>query len=211
MLSTVTKNEDIFARITAIDGDLRAVAAAAAKAGLWPVVRAASLAAESLQPVMPAAGQTRESATNAPAESRRAVVREGQVRRSKNDTYPRFVMENSDLVKIGWSKSERAEYRHRAPQSAVVQVAAAIVKLAGPSGSFVAEALFPVIDARDGTNVPDYQGYLALRWFRQLELVEQQGRTGYRVRAPGELVEAVKKQLKQLAAGEAGTKGGGSQ
>ena len=205
------KSDDIFARIAAIDGELRAVAATAATAGLWPVVRAASLAAECLQPVSQSGGFAKEPGRIAPSAAKQVGDRQPRPRTPKTHTYPRFVMENSDLVKIGWSKRERAEYRHRAPQAAVLQVASAIVKLAGPSGSFVAEGLFPVIATRDGTNVPDYQGYLALRWFRHLELVKQQGRVGYEVPAPDELVEAVKKQLKQLAASDGGTKGGGSQ
>lgn len=194
---------DFSARIAAIDEELRSVASAAAKAGHWPMVRALSSAAESLQPVIGASGATPEPG----GRTRRAVARGTRTRTRKSDVYPRFLIENEDLVKVGWSKREREEYRHRAPRAVVLQVASAIATLSGPSGTFAAGDLLPVL-LSDGASVPDYQAYLALRWFRQLGLVEQQGRTGYGVPAPDGLPVAVGNQLMQLAAGGAGNSGG---
>lgn len=43
------------------------------------------------------------------------------------------------------------------------------------------DELFPLTDA-EGTEVPSYQAYLCLAWFRESGLVEQEGRQGYRLK-----------------------------
>jgi hypothetical protein len=172
---------DIPARVVAIEGDLRSLAAKAAARGEWHVVRAASHAAESLAEVMEQ-GVAQGSSDSDSAHVKHRVSKSRRIVKSKASGYPRFSAVDGDLVKIGWSRNKKAEYHHRAPKSAIHLVAKAIRKLATQSqGQFSTDDLFPVIDSKDGSDVPTYQGYLVLRWFRDIGLVVPNGRSGYTV------------------------------
>ena len=177
-----------------MEGELRSVAAKAAELGDWPLVRCLSLAAEQLKPVLEesVSPHAQERAAK-PPRKRAAASRAGN-----GSVYPRFARQADDLVKVGWSKREKGEYRHRAPVKAVIVVAAAVAEEVRRSELLSPDALFPVIDPADGGEVASYQTYLTLRWFRQLELIEQQGRSGYAVPDPDGLVDAVRQALKQL-------------
>ena len=48
--------------------------------------------------------------------------------------------------------------------------------------------LFPLKDAATGSDIPDYQGYVALAWLAQLGIVKQHGRRSGYTLAPGERV-----------------------
>lgn len=198
---------DIPARVSAIESDLRALAALAAQEGAWPVVRAASLAAEQLGDVVkPEIAATGGSPTPRPAPARKPKAPKQKRRTSpKSSAYPRFEAAGGDLIKIGWSRSEKAEYRHRAPEDAIHLVAKAISELVKQSGSgFTSDDLFPVIDPQDGSDVPTYQGYLILRWFRETGLVEPNGRSGYIVPDGAGLPKAALRAWKDLIGKEKG-------
>ena len=192
-------NNDIDDRIAAIEEDLRTLAAISAKAGNWPVVRAASMAAESLESLK--RGQeieNQESISSRKRKSTSSVLRKEThskkmpAAQQSGSIYPRFIREKDDLVKIGWSKREKEEYQHRAKDDSVFQVARAIEELANETGTFNTDELFPVICLEDGSDVPSYQSYLILRWFRSLEIVEQRGRSEYIVPEPDQFVINVK-------------------
>src|SRR5690606_38672428 len=112
---------DIPARISAIESDLRSLAALAAQEGAWPVVRAASLTAAQLGEVVKPEGASTAigRATPTQASSRKPEAAQQRRRKSsKISAYPRFESGDGDLIKVGWSRSEKAEYRHRAPEEA---------------------------------------------------------------------------------------------
>lgn len=193
---------DIPARVSAIESDLRALASLAAQEGAWPVVRAASLAAEQLGDVVKPEGASTASdeTTPRPAPSRKPKAPKQKRRKSpKSSAYPRFEAGDGDLIKVGWSRSEKAEYRHRAPEEAIHLVAKAISGLVKESGGgFTSDDLFPVIDPQDGSDVPTYQGYLVLRWFREMGLVEPNGRSEYIVPDGAGLQKAASRAWKDL-------------
>jgi len=198
---------DIMARVSAIESDLRVLAAMAAQDGAWPVVRAASLAAEQLGDVVKPEGAAAGGlVTSGPAPARNREVPKQKRRKSpKSSAYPRFEAAGGDLIKIGWSRSEKAEYRHRAPEDAIHLVAKAISGLVKQSGSgFTSDDLFPVIDPQDGSDVPTYQGYLVLRWFRETGLVEPNGRSEYMVPDGAGLPKAALRAWKDLVGKEKG-------
>lgn len=198
---------DIPARVSAIESDLRALAALAAQEGAWPVVRAASLAAEQLGEVVKLEGAGSDgSATPKPTPARKPKAPKQKRRTSpKSSAYPRFEAADGDLIKVGWSRSEKAEYRHRAPEDAVHLVAKAISGLVKESGGgFTSDDLFPVIDPQDGSDVPTYQGYLVLRWFREMGLVEPNGRSEYIVPDGAGLPKAALRAWKDLTGKEKG-------
>ena len=106
--------------------------------------------------------------------------------------YPKFFRRGEELVKIGWSKKERAEYNHRAPRQAVDATIAALQKVGAKLKVFNGGALFPLGNAATGQDVPDYQGYLALAWLTHLGIVKQHGRrSGYSLAKDGQIADSI--------------------
>jgi hypothetical protein len=99
-------------------------------------------------------------------------------RRSPKD-YPRFARDGERLVKIAWSKRERAEYEHRAPRHVVQNLIDAVRKKKGEGKLFEAADILPVKDSATRQEIPSYQTYLALAWLRHVGLISKKGRDGY--------------------------------
>jgi hypothetical protein len=126
----------------------------------------------------------------------------GQPRRKSKhlrSTYPRFLRVKDDLVKIGWSKKEKREYRHKAPRFVVDCLRDRILSVGGRGKLAATDDLFPLDNANDGTEIPTYQSYLCLAWFRKERLIRQEGRQGYRVRDPQSFTEELEKCWKNLS------------
>ncbi len=105
--------------------------------------------------------------------------RKGSRRVKRSPEYPRFLREGDSLVKIGWSKKDRATYEHKAPQRILKLVLDRLLH-AGRSGRrFTTEDIIPLRDPDSGTDVPTYQVYLAIAWLRTMGLMVQHGRQGY--------------------------------
>lgn len=121
--------------------------------------------------------------------------RSGRTARSRymppKGAYPRFFRRGDYLVKVSWSKKERGEYQHKAARRVVELLAAAIARRAGNGRQFTSEDIFPLKDPETGGEVPSYQAYAALAWFRASGLVRPHGRQGYTAGNPGKLLEAV--------------------
>lgn len=183
----MNRSNEISNSIANIENELRSLAAKAAKAGNWRVVRAASEAAECLEPV-------NDTKNAADIGSKKKYVNKSP---AKTSAYPQFVREDDELVKIGWSRSSKSEYRHKASWEIVELVARTVVEIASDTGVFDTSQLFPVIDPANGDEVPSYQGYMVLRWFREIGLVEQNGRSEYRV-VESKVIPLAKKEWERL-------------
>ena len=109
--------------------------------------------------------------------------------RGTNSAYPKFVRRKDQLIKIGWSKKSKREYQHKSPQSVTACVCDALIRIAAASKLFSTEELFPVF-APDDTEIPSYQAYLCLAWLRHEGLVTKEGRQGYAVPDPKNLVNS---------------------
>jgi len=97
--------------------------------------------------------------------------------RNKLGQYPRFVREGDNLVKIGWSKSQKAEYEHKSPKRVL---AVLCDSLTGANGKrIMMDKVLPLKDPVTGSAFPDYQSYVCLAWLRSAGLVIQHGRQGY--------------------------------
>ena len=102
----------------------------------------------------------------------------------KSDTgYPRFKREGDTLVKIGYSKSERSVYEHRAPRDVLTRLLQKMRRHGGNGDRFTMEQLMPLHDAQ-GRELPSYQAYLCLAWLVSAGLLAKHGRQGYTL-APG--------------------------
>jgi hypothetical protein len=98
---------------------------------------------------------------------------------SKKVTYPYFRRDGDKLVKVGWSKKDRQSYEHRAPRETVFQLAAVLSAQVAPGSAFKMEEFLPLRVGKE-KELPTYQTYLALAWFRSLGIVEELGKLGYR-------------------------------
>ncbi len=94
------------------------------------------------------------------------------------DEYPRFLRRGDELVKVGWSKSDRKEYHHRAPRRTLDALIAAIKRVGSDGSGFTSDNLNPLKDSETGGVFPTYQVFVALAWLRNLGLVKQHGRKG---------------------------------
>jgi len=142
-------------------------------------------------PPSPARARSRGQATPRRARRREAERSAGADRKRapRKGQYPRFYRDGDFLVKVSWSKKDRGEYQHKAPRRVAELLAAAIGKRSGNGRLFTSEDLFPLRDPQGGGDVPSYQAYAALAWFRAAGLVRPHGRRGYTVKRDGRLSE----------------------
>jgi hypothetical protein len=118
-------------------------------------------------------------------------------RRNKLGEYPRFVREGDNLVKIGWSKSQRAEYEHKSPKRLL---AVLCESLTSANGKRIAmNKVLPLKDPMTGSAFPDYQSYVCLAWLKSAGLVTQHGRQGYSLPKGIELEKSVENLWANLA------------
>jgi hypothetical protein len=109
--------------------------------------------------------------------------------RNKLGEYPRFVREGDNLVKIGWSKSQRAEYEHKSPKRLLTALCEA---LTGAKGKRITmNKVLPLKDPTTGSAFSDYQSYVCLAWLKWAGLVIQHGRQGYSLPRGTELERSV--------------------
>jgi hypothetical protein len=99
---------------------------------------------------------------------------------TRSHTYPRFERQGDRLIKIAWSKKERREYEHRMAAPVLLQVAQIFAEQGGVGTPFLMDRLMP-FKMPNGEEIPSYQAYLALAWFRSLGFVESRGKDGYLV------------------------------
>jgi hypothetical protein len=111
--------------------------------------------------------------------------------------YPRFKKEDDTLVKIGWSKSDRATYEHRSPRDILDRLVTRIVEVGSSGERFTTEQILPLLDERNN-ELPSYQVYLCLAWLVMAGLLERHGRQGYTVAANTDLRDTVEAKWKEL-------------
>ena len=102
-----------------------------------------------------------------------------KTKREIRKEYPKFLKDKNDLVKIGWSKSEKSPYEHKAPKSVIGVLAQALMQAGRGGRRFAMDEILPLKQSGGDGDVPSYQAYLALAWLRVESLVTQHGRQGY--------------------------------
>jgi hypothetical protein len=116
----------------------------------------------------------------------------------KAGDYPKFLREGESLVKIGWSKKEKATYEHKAPRRVLTALVGALEKTGRGGKRFSFEDLLPIADPDGGGEVPSYQAYLALAWMRTEALLTQHGRQGYSIPDGIDLSELINTRWEEL-------------
>ena len=99
--------------------------------------------------------------------------------RQKRGSYPKFVRDGETIIKLGWSKTAKAEYEHKAPKLVLMHLVATLAKLPATKKRFAMDEILPLKEVGTGSDVPTYQAYLCLAWLRAVRIVTQHGRQGY--------------------------------
>jgi hypothetical protein len=109
--------------------------------------------------------------------------------RNKLGQYPKFVREGDNLVKIGWSKTQEAEYEHKSPKRLLAVLSESLTSANGKR--IMMDKVLPLKDPVNGSAFPDYQSYVCLAWLKSAGLVTQHGRQGYSLPRGMELEKSV--------------------
>lgn len=109
-------------------------------------------------------------------------------------TYPKFLKSGGTLIKVGWSRSNKAEYEHKSPKRVLLALTAAIAHVSRRTKRFSMDDLLPLTDGQDGSPLPDYQAYICLALLRSENLLVQHGRQGYSV-SKGVAIDATAEQV----------------
>lgn len=97
----------------------------------------------------------------------------------KKRRYPKFLRDGETIIKLGWSKTAKAEYEHKASKPVLKHLVATLAKLAATKKRSAMDEVLPLTDPVTGSEVPAYQAYLCLAWLRAVGIVTQHGRKGY--------------------------------
>ncbi len=138
--------------------------------------------------------QERSNATPLPRATPPRSSRAGDCPSEKHLGYPRFHIANGWITKIGWSKRHQEQYEHHAPKEAAIALAHHIDGSASPGKIWTVESLGTVTSSAG--DVPAYQIYLLIRWFRSLGALTKHGRNGYTSAARGGLEAVVESAFK---------------
>ena len=118
-----------------------------------------------------------------------------------DDDAPIFERDGDDLIKTGKAKEGKV-YEHKTPRKTVDILLRTIADKSTKRGEFRTSRVFPLLDG-EGRKLPAYQGYLCLRWLRQIGLVQRIARQRYQMVEgvdPSESVEVAWKSLNQRGA-----------
>ena len=94
--------------------------------------------------------------------------------------YPRFERHGDRLIKLGWSKTDKSVYEHRAPLDVAQTVFSKLIPSTGKGGYLRMDKVLPIVMA-DKTEIPSYQAYLVLAWLRDRGAIQRQGNDGYKL------------------------------
>jgi hypothetical protein len=150
--------------------ELRALIDKALQGGQYGEVAQVASLAERLK----ALTHSPPSHTTAPSRVRKVRVK---IKQPKAGEYPKFFRDSDKLVKLGWSRKKASEYEHRAPLRVAELLLSSIRKKVSDGESFAATDVLPLGSASE--HIPEFQGYVALRWFFTEGLVTKLGRDRY--------------------------------
>jgi len=191
------ERKQIAAILSEAEKALQKVIAEAAGAGRYAVVDAARMAASGVRQIRLGAG-TAPTGRSSGRSSRPRAHKRKRGRRAPKADYPKFLVRNGVLVRLGWSKRKKTEYAHKVPRAAfdsIVEVCAGLAK-SGP-GPFPGEEVIRLANAQGHDPIPTYQVYVVIGLLRQEECIEQVGREGYKF--PPSLVEHAQSVWKKVA------------
>jgi len=106
--------------------------------------------------------------------------------------YPRFRIDDDQLVKVGWSQANKQEYEHRVPREGVEAFVNYIASLRRNRFPVTSEEVAKALQKDTDSPIMGYQVYVVAAWLRSEELLKPQGRQGYSLADGIDLRESVK-------------------
>jgi len=181
------RNAEVVRVLTTAETELRRIMAEAATEGDYACLDLGRGAAGQLQEILARV----DARTNPPLEASedgrersRQVVAAAKVSKGKarRRDYPRFYVERGTLVRVGWSKKQKAEYVQRTSRSIFDAIVTAVEQLASRHGGpFSVEQIQAEVEGLAEGAIPSYQIYLVLGALQELGCIVQRGRQGYDV------------------------------
>lgn len=202
LMQTVQKAMDL---IGDTEAKLRDLVSEAATAGDYGGVLQIAAWARTISELVKGTGKALQSATPRPTgksngkPSKQVGHPTSRVPHSPK-SYPLFFRHEDELVRLAWSKREKKEYRHKAPQSVLKALTKAIAEKGTDGRVFSTDVILP-IHGSGNSEVPNYQAYVGIALLKQTGLIDQHGRQGYSIPRPAdfrESVEAVWRNLPEL-------------
>ncbi len=195
--------EEVIAILTEADERLRQKIAEAAKAGDLSLVDVARSAAGHVRRTVELVKSGSHSLSGKPEsgsfeKTRRADVPRRKGRKAKSSPYPKYIVRNSTLCRIGWSKKRKGEYVHKVDRRIFDRTASVMASISnlGP-GPFMSDQIIDEVNRNAKAAVPSYQVYVVLGFLKTQKDIQQVGRKGYRV--PADLSHRAKASWKRLA------------
>jgi len=183
--------EKVRAILAGAERELREAIAGAAMAGDLGAVDLARMAAGRVREIIEAAHGGRGSwqrRSRGSGTAGRETVHGRRKRGVRRSPYPKFIMRNDSLYRVGWSKKRRGEYHHKVPRHVFDGTVEAIAGLSAVgAGPFTAEEIMERANAGACEPFPAYQVYVVIGFLRARRCVEQLGREGYQ--APADFSE----------------------
>jgi len=170
------------------EGRLKAIAAEAVEAERYATGASVTAAALQVAKLAESLEEVAERLREEGAEAVDRVTRRARRRRySGRPGYPKFMRCGDDVVRVGWSRRLKTDYRHRAPLRLALPLARDVAELATDGRVVPSDDFFPLHDPEDAAEAPTYQAYLVLGWLVHLGMLEKHGRRGYTMADAGNL------------------------
>ncbi len=95
--------------------------------------------------------------------------------------YPRFESRKDAIIRIGWSKKERREYRQKVSHAVYESVLRGMQAISAGAPPFQTDQIIEAVNNSCNDDVPSYQVYAIIGLLRERGVIEQIGREGYAV------------------------------
>lgn len=192
------QNEQIIEILRKTESDLQQVIVEAAQARDYRGVDMARTAAVNIQNlrarILNPASKLEPKSTNGMS----PVKRKGLPRKGTRSAYPKFLVKNDALIRVGWSKKQRREYTHKTPRFVFDGTVKAMAALSqSGAGPFTAEQIIEQVNSIESETVPSYQIYVVIGLLRKTNCIKQIGREGYR--SPEAFVKKAEKCWRKLS------------
>lgn len=177
-------SEQVFSALRSCEAGLLEALVAGAKEGDYEAIDLARVAAEEIHALQ--ARLTAQLPEEAPPknDSRKAPGSRGNNTRKRTKSrrnYPRFEVEDSTLIRIGWSKKRKAEYTQRIPRDSFESIVGGFADTAAAAeGPVSSDVILGRIEEAVG-DVPTYQTYGVLKFLRDHEVIRQASRGEYAI------------------------------
>lgn len=119
--------------------------------------------------------------------------------RLKKSDYPQFLREKLDLVKLGWSPTEKGPYEHRVSKAVLDAVASAVASKGKAGHRFTMDEILKALSsAKSADQLPSYQAYAVVSWLKWAGMILQHGRQGYTVVRPQTFASSIESAWQSL-------------